>query len=126
MLIQRYVQMCGNAYNFYGGWGEHCHIEWIKDNGLRTQRQASNFNDQIGERICEGVILKMAEDTLVSDLFDQMDLLSISTTHLRNRMDDMSNPNSSNNDVVPSTTFGKCFRGRHSVTVSVEEDFDED
>ena len=62
-----------NAYNFYGGWGERCHIEWIKDNGLRTQRQASNFNDQIGERICEGVILKMAEDTLVSDLSDQMD-----------------------------------------------------
>ena len=126
MLMQRYVQMYGNAYNFYGGWGERCHIEWIKDNGLRTQRQASNFNDQIGERICEGVILKMAEDTLVSDLSDQMDLLSISTTHLRNRMDDMSNPDSSNNDVVLSTTFGKCFRGRHSVTVSVQEDFDED
>jgi hypothetical protein len=41
-------------------------------------------------------------------------------------MDDMSNPDSSNNDVVLSTTVGKCFRGRHSVTVSVQEDFDED
>ena len=68
----------------------------------------------------------MAEDTLVTDLSDQMDLLSISTTHLTNRMDDMSNPESSNNVVVPSTTVGKCFRGRYSVTVSVEEDFDED
>ena len=58
MLMQKYVQMYRNSSNFYGGWGERCHIEWIKDNGLHTQRQASNFNDQIGEHICEGVILK--------------------------------------------------------------------
>ena len=45
--MQKYVQMYGNASNFYGGWGELCHIEWIKDNGLHTQRQALNFNDQI-------------------------------------------------------------------------------
>jgi hypothetical protein len=126
MLMQRYVQMYGNASNFYGGWGERCHIEWIKDNGLRTQRQASTFNDQIGERICEGVILKTAEDTLVSDLSEQMDLLSISTTHLRNRFDDLTNPESSNVVNIPSKTVGKSFRGRYSVTVSVEDVIDED
>jgi hypothetical protein len=25
MLMQKYVQMYGNASNFYGGWGECCH-----------------------------------------------------------------------------------------------------
>jgi hypothetical protein len=118
--------MYGNASNFYGGWGERCHIEWIKDNGLRTQRQASNFNYQIGERIYEGVILKTAKDTLVSDLSDQMDLLSMSTTHLRNRFDDLTNPESSNVVNIPSKTVGKCFRGRYSVTISVEDVIDED
>ena len=60
------------------------------------------------------------------DLTDQMDLLSISTTHLRNRFDDISNPESSNDIDILSTTVGKCFRGRYSVTVTVEEAFDED
>ena len=41
-------------------------------------------------------------------------------------MDDMTNPESSNIVDVLSTTVGKCFRGRYSVTVSVEEAFDED
>ena len=85
-----------------------------------------NFNDQIGERICEGVLLKTAEDTLVMDLTAHMDLLSISTTHLRNRFDVMSNPESSNDVSVLFTMVGKCFHGRYSVTVTVEEAFDED
>ncbi len=96
-----------------------------KDNGLRTQRQASNFNDRIGEHICEGIILKTAKDTLVLDLTDQMDLSSISTSHLRNRFDEMTNTESSN-DINVSTTVVKCFRGGYSVTVSMEEAFDED
>jgi hypothetical protein len=124
--MQNYVQMYGNASNFYGGWGECCHIEWIKDNSLRTQRHASNFNEQIGERICEGVILKTAEDTLVTDLTDQMDLLSISTTHLRNRFGDMSNTESSNDINALSTIIVKSVRGGYSVTVTVEEAVDKD
>ena len=60
------------------------------------------------------------------DLTDQMDLLSISTSHLRNRFDDMSHPESLNNVDVPSITVCKCFHGKYSVTVTVEEAFDED
>ncbi len=107
MLMKNYVQMYGNTSNFYGGWGERCHIEWIKDNCLRTQRQASTFNDQIWERICEGVILKTSKDTLVLDLTDQMDLLSISTSHLRNRFDEMTNTESSNDINALSTMVVK-------------------
>jgi hypothetical protein len=98
----------------------------IKDDGRHTQRQALSFNDQIGERICEGVILKMAEDTLVMDLIDQMDLLSISTSHLKDRFEEMNNNDSSNENHAISTTVMKPFLGGYSVTVAVDEDLDED
>ena len=52
MLMHQYVQMYGNGSNFYGGWGEHAHIEWIKDSGLCMQRQAGNFNEQVGQMLC--------------------------------------------------------------------------
>ena len=126
MLMQKYVQMYGNESNFYGGWGEFCHSEWIKDNGLCTQRQALCFNDQIGERICEGIILKMAEDTLVIDLTDQIDLLSICTSHLRDGFQEMTNNDSSNDIHAITTKVAKRFLGGYSVTVAVEEDLDED
>lgn len=49
--MHQYVQMYGNGSNFYVGWGECSHIEWINDNGIHIQRQARNFNEQVGEKI---------------------------------------------------------------------------
>ena len=69
--------------------------------------------------------MKAAEDTLVLDLTDQMDLLSISTSHLRNQFDEMTNTESSN-DINALSTIVKCFCGGYSVTVTMEEAFDED
>ena len=69
--------------------------------------------------------MKTAKDTLVLDLTDQMHLLSISTSHLRNRFDEMTNTESSNDINALSAMVVKCFRGGYSVTVTVEEAFDE-
>ncbi len=65
---------CMEWTNFYGGWGDRAHIEWIKDNGLHTQAQGGNFNQQVKEMICKGVLLNKAEDALMSQLQEKMHL----------------------------------------------------
>lgn len=114
--MQKCVLMYGNAANFHDGWGGCSHMEWIKDNGLSIQRQASKFNEQIGEHICEGVVLNMAEDTMTMELTDQMHLLP---HHLITKFNKMTR---NDYDEVSLSTYTAIV----NVTVAVEKKLDED
>jgi hypothetical protein len=60
------------------------------------------------------------------DLTDQMHLLSIITSHLRNKFEEMTNDNFGDIFQTITTAVTKDFRGSYSVTITVEEDLDED
>jgi len=122
MLIHKYVQKYGNSLNFYGGWGERAHIDWVKDNSLHTQRHASTFIEQVGEWISERVIIVKAEETLINSISNKMHLLSLSSSHLRNKV-------GGTNYCIPSleedtTVTEHDFHGSFSATVVVEETYD--
>jgi hypothetical protein len=63
------------AANFDGRVGKRSHIDHIKDNGQRTQRQMSSFLQQIGERLEEQKVLDRTMDGLVNQYDEDMYLL---------------------------------------------------
>lgn len=121
MFMQKYVQIYGNPSNFYGDCGECYPIEGIKDNGLCIQRQAGNFNETICEPICEGVILKKADDTLITKLTDRMHLLPIASSQLRKKYDQMNSDKCNELSNSPITALQKEFCVGLNVTVIMEE-----
>jgi hypothetical protein len=124
ILVRKYVQKYGNACNFYGGWGERAHIDWVKDNGLHMQRHARTFIEQVGERISEGVIIDKTEETLISSISNKMYLLSLSSSHLRNKVEGTNYCIQSLEGDTNVTEHD--FRGSFSATVVVEETYDKD
>lgn len=127
VLMQKYIQMYGNAANFYSGWGERFHIVWIKDNGLHTQRQATKFDEQNGEHVIfEGVVLNMAKYILIMDPTDHMHLLSFTSSHLITKFKMMTRDDCDEVHHSTTTAVAKDFHGGYSVTVTVEENLDKD
>jgi hypothetical protein len=72
LLFRVYIMFYGNAFNFYGGWGERGHIDYVKDNAKNTQRQASKFLAQLGTRVEERAVLAQAEDCIISQFSDEV------------------------------------------------------
>jgi hypothetical protein len=57
----------------------------VKDNAQNTQRVAKHFVKQVGDRIKERVYLSKAEDSIMHDLCDSLQGLSV-TSNPRNRL----------------------------------------
>jgi hypothetical protein len=70
-----FMILFGCAANFDGKMGERSHIDHIKDNGLRTQRQMASFLQQVGERLSEQKILSRTIDGIINQHNDDLDLL---------------------------------------------------
>jgi hypothetical protein len=61
LQLSTYMTFHGNTLNFYSGFGERSHIEYVKDNALRTQRQIQSFIEQMAHRVEENAIPSVAE-----------------------------------------------------------------
>ena len=85
LLMALYMTAYGNAANFYGGDGERSHITFVKDNAQNTQRVANQFVKQVGDRIKETVYLSKAEGSIMHDLCDSLQSLSV-TSNMRKRL----------------------------------------
>jgi hypothetical protein len=85
--IPLFMLIFGCAANFDGKVGERSHIDHIKDNGQRTQRQMSTFLQQIGERLSEKKVLDRAADGIINQYNEDLYLLPNDSVLNRKRED---------------------------------------
>jgi hypothetical protein len=54
-----YMNLVGNAINFYGGFGECNHKKFVKEMGCNTQKRIRSFTSQVVQRYYEGMTLNI-------------------------------------------------------------------
>ena len=123
-----YMQLCvymsfyGNALNFYSGFGERSHIEYVKDNAMNTQRQIHSFLQQMAHRVEENSILSVAEHNMIQQYPEEISEMTNNNSlrRLQIELEDYPTINSINS-VNPTKIVGSP-NGQYSLLIKLNGD----
>ena len=117
MLMRVYMMYYGNAINFYGGFGERAHVDFVKTNAPCTQRRATSFCSQLKDRVTEQVILDKSSETILQQYKDEIEEMPLNSSMRRKQIDQLHIGTNEGVDKPTPTSVNNPV-GRYEVTVT--------